>query len=65
MILIFPLTIDAWVIITARGREARGVQAVAPGRRVITEEEADDISPPPAITNACTKGGFVFGLSPL
>ena len=50
----------------ARGRDARGVQAVAPGRRVSTEEpktktevrsiSSPDISPgyPPATTSACT-----------
>ena len=45
------------------GREARGVQASAPGRRVTTEEsevDHDRCSFPPATTNACRFERCVF-----
>ena len=48
-----PPTIEAWASHNVLGREAIGVQAVAPGRRVSTE---DPSSPPypPAIIKSCT-----------
>ena len=47
--LILPSTIDAAAPLSSRGRGARGVQVVAPGRRVNTE----DVKDPPETTNAC------------
>ena len=50
LILILPPTIDARAYSNVRGREARGVQAVAPGRRLTTDEVESppeiDVSPP-------------------
>ena len=45
-------TIEARAELNLLGREARGVQAVAPGRRVTTEERVLDPSLPPATTKA-------------
>ena len=51
--LIFPpATVEARALVNPLGREARGVQAVAPGRRVTTEERVLDLSLPPATTKA-------------
>jgi len=48
-----PATIEARARLKLLGREARGVQDVAPGRRVTTEERRLlDPSRPPATTNA-------------
>ena len=38
--LILPLTSEALALLKGLGSEARGVQAVAPGRRVTTEERS-------------------------
>ena len=50
--LILPLTSEALALLIGLGREARGVQAGAPGRRVTTEERRLDPSQPPATRNA-------------
>ena len=50
--LILPPTIEAGAKPSDLGREARGVQACAPGRRVSTEESRLDPSKPPATMNA-------------
>ena len=55
-----PPTIEARASLNALGREARGVQAVAPGRRVSTEECQLDPSFPPATTSSCK--GLTCGL---
>ena len=50
-----PATMEARAAYNPVGREARGVQAVAPGRRVTTEERRLlDVTPsqPPATTKA-------------
>ena len=47
-----PATMDARAELNPLGREARGVQAVAPGRRVTTEERPLGPSLPPATTKA-------------
>ena len=72
-----PPTTDAWAYIRLRGREARGVQTVAPGFSVRTEERRWDTSrlsilwttsrAPPATTSACEgliRMGWIW-LSPL
>ena len=48
-----PPTIEARALDNGRGRLAIGVQAVAPGRRVSTEERMLVPSYPPATTKAC------------
>ena len=63
LIRILPPTIDARARYNVRGREARGVQVVAPWRRVTTEEVRPDGVRPPATMNACTKGWFCFCLT--
>ena len=50
--LIWPPTIEARTPDNALGKEASGVQACAPGRRVSTEESRLDPSWPPATINA-------------
>ena len=50
--LILPPTIEAGAPANGVGKEASGVQACAPGRRVITEESRLDPSEPPAMMNA-------------
>ena len=50
--LTLPRTTEALALLIGLGREARGVQAGAPGRRVTTEERRLDPSQPPATRNA-------------
>ena len=50
--LILPPTIEAGAKPSDLGREARGVQACAPGRRVITDVTIESSLAPPATTNA-------------
>ena len=61
-----PPTIEAWAKYKGRGREARGFQAVAPGRRVSTDEKKMESSfRPPATTSACSEKVGWAGLTPV